>query len=277
MDGYAIDFLKEINRPNITYITPESKQYVHEVLPDYFGFFMPYYDNEKENISYVDFVVNNKSQIPSKNTALFAHLYDDTSKSGSEADIITKYISNINFEEFSKYFHQVISGHIHKKQAYLKNKMQVTYPGNFQSFGRHDIDLDKSYVIMDSSGALEEVPTKHIMYIRSKVSSIEENIPELDANKKFVIYLDIKGYSGMNSMVMDYLDSQYKLNPNILNIIINNSTSRTIDITSAGLDDYETLSLDDLITAKIKESTDKDEIEYLINLFGGIRNAESKQ
>lgn len=274
MDGYALDFLKEINRKNITYITPETGQYVYEVMDGYHAFFMPYYDNEKSGVSYTDFVINHKNQITSDKTCLFAHLYDDMSKSGSESDLITKYISNIDFNVFSEIFHQVISGHVHTKQKYIKNGMGVYYPGNFQCLGRHDIDLDKSYLIMDNSGDVEEVLTDHILYVKRSVNSINEDIGDILPDKSYVVYLSIGGYSGMNSVVLDWIDSQYKKYSNVLNIVVINSISKTFDITSQSFSDFESISIEDLIQRKIIELTDNEKIEYLTKLLKEVPSNE---
>jgi DNA repair exonuclease SbcCD nuclease subunit len=270
MDGYALDFLKEINRNNITYITPDSKQYVYEVLDGYYAFFMPYYDNEKLKISYTDFVINNKDQIKSNKTCLFAHLYDDMSKSGSESDLITKYISNIDFNVFSNIFDKVISGHVHTKQKYVKNGMEIFYPGNFQCLGKHDVDLNKSFTIMDNQGFIKEIFTDHILYVKRSVNSLNDDIDNILSNKLYVIYL----YSGMNSLVIDWLDSQYKKFTNILNIIIINSISKTFDITSQSFSDFESISVEELIEKKIVELNDAEEVSYLMKLLKAIPKNE---
>lgn len=272
MDGYALDFLNEMNRENITYITPESKKYVYEIMDNYHAFFMPYYDVEKTGISYTDFVLNNKSQIIPGSTCLFAHLYDDMSKSGSESDLITKYISNIDFNIFSSLFTKVISGHVHTKQKYLKNGMGVIYPGNFQCLGKHDIDLAKSYLIMDNTGNYEEITTNHILYVKRKVNSLEEDVSDLSEKHKYVIYLEISGYTGMNSVVLDWLESQYKKFNNVLNIIVINTSSKTFDITSQSFSDFETVSIKDLIASRVKDLKNSEEIEFLINFLGEIPN-----
>lgn len=214
--GYALDFLKWTGHENIIYITPESEQFVYEVCDGIHAFFLPYVDVEKTESDYYHFVDSRASQIVKDKTILIGHLYDEHVRIGSESQLITKYVSNVNYQLFAKHFQLVISGHIHVKQEYQAGSVRVVYPGTMQCFTKHDLDLDKQLLMVDSALDFHWQGTSHIKFKEYQIASLKDDpFKELDAAKQYLIYLTISNYSGMSHEFDDWLEEQYKKYPNI--------------------------------------------------------------
>lgn len=214
--GYALDFLKYTGHENITYITPESKQFVYEVCDGLYAFFLPYVDVEKTEYDYYHFVDSKADQIVKGKTILIGHLYDEHVRTGSESQLINKYVSNVNYQLFSKHFDFVISGHIHMKQEYTVGPVRVVYPGTMQCFTKHDLNLEKQLLIVDSDLNLTWQPVPHIKFVERFITSVKDDpFSDLDISSKYIVYLTVKDYREMSHQFDEWLEEQYKKYPNI--------------------------------------------------------------
>lgn len=226
VDGYATDFIREMKSDKVFYYDMQASSFCNKIA-GLNCFFMPFFDPEKEDISYPDFIQKNYTF--SEKGVMFSHLYDKYAKSGSESDIITKLVSNIDFNEFSKYFDIIFSGHVHTYQEYVTREgVQVTYPGTIQALTGHDVGLEKKYCVLEPLGSSTVtktwIPTKHIMFIER---DFKENdlLDDLDPLKEYVIYLDIKAYPNDLGGISDWVNLSKKNNPNIKYINIGKAGS----------------------------------------------------
>jgi DNA repair exonuclease SbcCD nuclease subunit len=212
--GYALDFLQWTGHENLVYLTPDSKQLVYEVCEGVHAFFLPYVDVEKTETDYYHFVDSKSSQIIKDKTILIGHLYDEHVQVGSESQLFSKYVSNVNYQLFAKHFNLVISGHIHTKQEYQVGSVRVVYPGTMQCFTKHDLNLDKQLLMLDSSMQLHWQNTSHMKFREFQISTVKEDpFKELDPTKEYLIYLTVLNYQGMSHEFDEWLEEQYNKYP----------------------------------------------------------------
>ena len=252
--GYATDFLKNLGFPNITYITPESKQFVYEVCDGVFAFFLPYLEVDKMQADYFDFVDARKDQIVKGKTILIGHLYDEHANKGSELELITKSISNVNFAKFKTHFDMVISGHIHTFQDYDAHGVRVIYPGTFNCHTKHDVGLDKHILMMDSDMGVHYQKTSHIKFVEATLSAASEDpFSSLNQDNKYIVYLTVKDFSGMRHEFDDWINEQYKKYPNI-EYISDSHRNTSIDVSVSEV--HNSSSGDTLLKSIVKNHID---------------------
>lgn len=257
--GYAIDFLSMMNIENLTYINPlKSKQFVYEICDGLYGFFLPYIEVERISMGYYDFVAEYSDQIKKDQTILIAHLYDDHVKIGSESQLITKYVSNVSYKNFNTWFDTIVSGHIHTHQIYDVNNVKVIYPGTMQSFTKHDVDLQKKIMLMDNNKQDEWVDVPHILFTEREMEGLDNTLFEdLDKERQYVIYLNVKNSSEMKHDFYDWIEEQYRNNPNIVYInpvfIKDSSTLSVNEVHASGSGN---VLFRDILQRKLEENID---------------------
>lgn len=214
--GYALDFLKYTGHENIVYITPESRQFVYEVCDGLYAFFLPYVDVERTESDYYQFVDSKADQIIKGKTILIGHLYDEHVNMGSESQLIGKYISNVDYRLFSKHFSVVISGHIHTKQEYDVGPVKVIYPGTMQCFTKHDLNLDKQLLTVDSALNFTWHSVPHIKFVEYTMSSVKQDpFNALSHDHKYIVYLNVKDYTEMSHQFDEWVEEQYIKYPQV--------------------------------------------------------------
>ncbi|MEO0074872.1 MAG: metallophosphoesterase [candidate division WOR-3 bacterium] len=194
-DGYSTDFLKKISLSNLYYYDMLSDNYV-EIIDDTPVLFVPFFDAEKFEISYSDFVrkqfenVGSTTKTPKKGI-LFGHFYDKYAKVGSETNIITKKTGDVALEDFSDLFFAAVSGHVHTHQIYKSKDIEIIYPGSLQSFTAHDIGKEKKlmlFEIKDNNIDIEWIYSPATVFIKREFNPVD-TFEDLDNTKEYVIYL----------------------------------------------------------------------------------------
>jgi DNA repair exonuclease SbcCD nuclease subunit len=240
-DGYATDFLKHIKYANFHYITPDSKNFIHQLTDDVWGLFMPFFEYER-GVSYDEFIMRNKGDIPKEKLYLMAHLHDEKCKLGSESDIVTKSISAINYGEFSKYFTKVFSGHIHQSQKYISSDgLEVIYPGSQQCFTKKDLNSSKHITLLEGN-SYKFIDVKHIKFVQKEIIDLEQDLVFDSKDDTYIVFLDEGKYYNMSA---DWINRQYKNNPAIRYIRPISFTASSSEVIME--DTYEFISFEDII------------------------------
>jgi DNA repair exonuclease SbcCD nuclease subunit len=265
VDGYATDFLTEMHNDNIVYVTPDSEQFVYELCDDLHGFLMPYFDPEKIELDYYQFVDKYADQIVKGRTILCGHLYDQKAKVGSEIDLVTKYVANIDFSEFKRHFDLVITGHIHKAQEYDSKDVRIVYPGTFQCHTGADLGLQKKFLTLNNRLKLEYIETPHIMFVEKKLTNLEEDLfTDLDPDRRYVIYLEVD-FSSMKSDYYMWKKEQFEKYPNLMYIndsFLSKSASGAMERLKEVKDNYKFEDALQDAFKTVSEGLEEDEIPF---------------
>ena len=237
-DGYCTDFLDRLNIPNFFYINMDKQKFQFNV-DGHDVFFIPFFDPDKSEITYDEFIRSNY-KMNNKRGLLLGHLYDRYAKNGSESDVITKKVYNIRLGDYSDLFHTAISGHIHTHQTYNTDNISIIYPGSMQCFTGHDINKVKKILIFsfeDDGIKTEWVDSPTSIFIEREFDK-NDTFSDLLPDKTYVIYINIDSVKDLNE-VLDMCSTWRSKFPNIKYINLGKSRSNSELITLDEKDELE--------------------------------------
>jgi len=97
-------------------------------------------------------------------TIFVTHLNESEASVGSEAKLISRYVSTVDMNDFSNLENSIfVFGHIHRHQLYKKkNGATIVYPGSLLYHDYSDATQKKGFITIDTEGNIEFECTPNI-------------------------------------------------------------------------------------------------------------------